>query len=96
MIRTEEGEQDRNAYSQSGLGAWWMFANTAWSRSVLPPIEKGSVDEADQRIRTAYGSNSRTVLFDLSLLNAPVDSGRRTANRNLGSPRSTPGKKVRS
>ena len=86
VIRTEEGEQDRNAYSQSGLGAWWMFANTAWSRSVLPPIEKGSVDEADQRIRTAYGSNRRTVIFDLSLLNAPVDSREEDSEQESGEP----------
>ena len=50
-----------------------MFANSAWERHVRAPYEKGSRDEADTQIRTAYGKAKETRIYDNSLLNFSLD-----------------------
>ena len=65
---TEEGLNARVNYTQSGVFAWWMFANTAWERSVLAPFEEGSVDEASYEITTAYALDEDTHIYDSALV----------------------------
>ena len=65
---TEEGLNARVNYTQSGVAAWWMFANTAWDRSVLAPFEEGSVDEASYEITTAYALDEDTHIYDSALV----------------------------
>lgn len=54
-------------YSKTGINAWWMFANTAWDRSVTAQEN----DEAAIKIMTAYGMDPKTVMYDNSLLIMP-------------------------
>lgn len=60
-----------NYYAQSGIGAWWMFSNTAWERSVVAQQDNTGGDE--DVISTAYGRHARTVRYDSSLLIMPTD-----------------------
>ena len=68
VVQTEKGEKASLDYGQTGQGAWWMFDNFSWERSVLPEPEKGSSTEAEKEIFTAYGSHERTAGYDESLL----------------------------
>ncbi|HBA49735.1 MAG TPA: hypothetical protein DCZ91_18455 [Lachnospiraceae bacterium] len=52
------------------LGAWWMFYNTSWARSVQA-LSDDILQENE--IVTAYGMHPQTVLYDSSLLNFPAD-----------------------
>lgn len=68
MIHRTEKRKDAEAnYSSTGIGAWWLFENLAWRRSVSP------ADEEYGNIQLAYGSDPRTVRYDLSLLMFPAD-----------------------
>lgn len=70
---TAAGKEARRDSGNSGVNAWWMFANTAWERSVLAPFESGSMEEADLQIRVAYGKAEETRCFNQSLLEFPLD-----------------------
>ncbi len=74
LVRLKDSwkEAERNS-GKTGVGAWWMFANSAWERHVRAPYEKGSRDEADTQIRTAYGKAKETRIYDNSLLNFSLD-----------------------
>ena len=68
VVQTEKGEKASLDYGQTGQGAWWMFDNFSWERSVLPEPKKGSSAAAEKEIFTAYGSHERTAGYDESLL----------------------------
>lgn len=68
VVQTEKGEKASLDYGQTGQGAWWMFDNFSWERSVLPEPKKGSSAVAEKEIFTAYGSHERTAGYDESLL----------------------------
>lgn len=72
---TEEGQEARRDYSNSGVNSWWMFHNTAWERSVLAPFDEGSEEEADAQIRVAYGKAKETRQYNNSLLSMPLGEG---------------------
>lgn len=62
--------EPENSTEPQELGIWWMFFNSAWSRSV----QEISEDTARRyEIETAYGMNSATVTYDSSLLLLPAD-----------------------
>lgn len=69
-IRTEAWQNAHIDYQQTGLGAWWMFANSAWERSVLPPPDEAQRHE--DGIYTAYGRSEHTRIYDVSLLTMPT------------------------
>lgn len=65
--RTEEGRKKEAAHAQTGMTAFWMFANTAWARS------KTLEGEENGRLVLAYGMYPQTVQYDSSLLMFPAD-----------------------
>lgn len=65
---TPEGKEAERDYGNSGVAVWWMFHNTAWKRSVLAPFEEGSADDADAKLRTAYGKAEEARQYNSSLL----------------------------
>ena len=65
-------EVERNS-GKTGIGVWWMFANTAWQRHVIAPYEEGCREEADQKIRVSYGKAKETHKYNNSLLNFSLD-----------------------
>lgn len=67
IYRTEKRKDAEANYSQTGIGAWWLFENFAWRRSVSP------ADEEYGNIQLAYGMNPKTVRYNLSLLMFPAD-----------------------
>lgn len=69
---TEEGEQAKKNYGNKGVAAWWMFHNTAWERSVLAPYEEGSNEEADVKIKVAFGKAKETRQYNSSLLSVSL------------------------
>lgn len=74
LVKLKDSWKEAESNSgKTGVGAWWMFANTAWERHVLAPYEKGSQEEADSQIRTAYGKAKETRKYDNSLLNFSLD-----------------------
>lgn len=58
-------------YMKTGITAWWMFANTAWERSVS--AEQNSNRQSEYSIMTAYSMHEKTIRYDNSLLLMPVD-----------------------
>lgn len=66
--RTEAGRQKMADYSQTGIGTWWMFMNTAWERSIYAEPDEGSEEWAEQKIHTAFGRSSHTKCYDIALL----------------------------
>lgn len=58
-------------YMETGMTAWWMFANTAWERSVS--AEQNDNKQNENSITTAYSMHEKTVQYDYSLLLMPVD-----------------------
>ncbi len=58
-------------YMKTGMTAWWMFANTAWERSVS--AEQNDNKQNESSITTAYSMHEKTVQYDSSLLLMPVD-----------------------
>lgn len=58
-------------YMKTGMTAWWMFANTAWERSVSAEQNGNKLNE--NSITTAYSMYEKTVQYDASLLLMPVD-----------------------
>ncbi len=74
LVRRKDSwkEVERNS-GKTGIGAWWMFANTAWERHVIAPYEEGSREEADQKIRVTYGKAKETHKYNNSLLNFSLD-----------------------
>ena len=71
---TEEGDAATREYSKTGVWAWWMFANTAWQRSVMAPLEEGTIARAQAELTTAYAKDKDTVTFDSSLLSGLTES----------------------
>lgn len=69
IVRTREQRRLEDWYTKTGIGAWWMFNNEAWSRSVLQAPEKGSMEELEGQIYMAYGKDAHTVIYD----NSPFD-----------------------
>lgn len=65
---TEEGKRAKRDYGNTGVGAWWMFHNTAWERSILAPYEEGSEEEAETLIKVTYGKAKETRQYNSSLL----------------------------
>lgn len=81
IVRTREQRRLEDWYTKTGIGAWWMFNNAAWSRSVLKEPEKGSQEELEDQARMAYGRDAHTVIYD----SAPFDfAGRISAQSWLG------------
>ncbi len=76
LVRLKDAWKEAEINSgKTGVGAWWMFANTAWERHMLAPYLKGSREEADMQIRVAYGKAKETRRYDNSLLNLSLDEG---------------------
>ena len=55
-------------YQETGIGAWWMFANMAWDRHAKAEDESA---RAEMEVLSAYGMDKNTVLYDSSLLIMP-------------------------
>lgn len=68
VVQSEKGEAASLDYGQTGQGAWWMFDNFSWERSILPEPEEDSSTAAEKEVYTAFGSHDRTVSYDESLL----------------------------
>lgn len=68
----EKDENWETVKEEKGLEKWWMFGNTAWSRSVMGEEEIGANEEEDAAM-TAYGRHEKTVIYDSSLLIIPAD-----------------------
>lgn len=62
--------QDSAAAVEEELGAWWMFSNSAWQRSVQVVSDE---DICANQVMTAYGMSPETVLYDSSLLILPAN-----------------------
>lgn len=73
VVQTEEGKKAALDYGQTGQGAWWMFSNFSWERSVRAEAEEGSSAAAEKEIFTAYGGNDKTVIYDESLLPISIE-----------------------
>lgn len=63
---TEEQKKKNSDYSKNGTGAWWMFTNTAWERSVAAPPDEDSIAAQAESIENAFGKDSHTVVYDTS------------------------------
>lgn len=70
-LRTAEWQHAQKDYQQTGLGAWWMFSNSAWERSTLPAPDDAQMHT--DSLYTAFGSNEHTHTYDSSLLIMPTD-----------------------
>lgn len=95
LVRPKEAwkEAQRNG-GKTGIGAWWMFANTAWERHMLAPYEEGSLEDADQRIRVTYGKAKETRRYDSSLLNFSLEEDMKVLESQIGEYKSSQVAKV--
>lgn len=81
IARTSEQQSMESQYTQTGIGTWWMFVNTAWVYSALKEPEQGSNERMKMELQMAYGKDEATVLYD----NMPFDfSGELYAESALG------------
>lgn len=81
IVRTREQRRLEEWYTKTGISAWWMFYNAAWSRSVLQAPEEGSMEALEDEIHMAYGKDGHTVIYD----NSPFDfTGQISAQSWLG------------
>jgi putative aldouronate transport system substrate-binding protein len=71
---TEEGDTATKEYSKTGVWAWWMFANTAWQRSVMAPLEEGTIARAQADLSIVYAKDKDTVTYDSSLLSGLTEA----------------------
>ena len=53
VVQSEKGEAASLDYGQTGQGAWWMFDNFSWERSILPEPEEDSSTAAEKEVYTA-------------------------------------------
>ena len=65
--RTKEGQEMAEHWEETGLTAFWLFANTAWTRS------KSLEGEENGELALAFGKYEETVQYDNSLLMFPAD-----------------------
>lgn len=72
VIMTEKGKLALTDYTKSGIGAWWMFENTAHYRSLMPNIMDNTLEAYDLENATKYGSHEAVARYDASLLNVPA------------------------
>lgn len=81
IARTSEQQSMESQYTQTGIGTWWMFVNTAWVYSALKEPEQGSNERMKMEMQMAYGKDEATVLYD----NMPFDfSGELYEESTLG------------
>ncbi len=70
---TQQGEKNRKEYSSTGISAWWPFVNIDWYFSITPKPRQGEDVLAKYQILCALGKYDATSVFDLSLVDIPVD-----------------------
>ena len=61
--RTQKGKEKKEAYSRTGMTAWWSFVNTAWERN-----KETGEEEQYGELQIAYGKHEAVVQYDDSLL----------------------------
>ncbi len=69
IYRTKQGVQAEVDYSETGVGAWWPFSNTAWARSVMT----GDDEKKYGNLQNAYGKDTNTIQYNSALLGFPKD-----------------------
>lgn len=74
VVSTEKGEKDIENYQETGLSAWWPFANIAWNRSVAAPPSKNSEEYGNNMVQFALGKYSETRFYDSTLVQFPKNA----------------------
>ncbi len=66
VVQSEKGKPRLLITGQTGQGAWWMFDNFSWERSISP-TGGGQQYGSGKEVYTAFGSHDRTVSVMTSL-----------------------------
>lgn len=75
VVRTEEGEKNKSNYTESGIGAWWMFENTDWNRYMQADPQEESEEAISARQDCIYAKDPHVVVYDESLLRDLLPQG---------------------
>ena len=75
IVQTDIGKSVLAHYAQTGVGAFWPFANISWNDSVkqAPTSNTGPDATVAMSVQTAFGRSEHTVYYDTTPLELPAD-----------------------